>query len=61
MKRYPLTIYHFDGAALARCNAVIADRDCAADAIERMAACLLAAVCDGEEHEFCPRDARLPA
>ena len=28
-----------------KCNAVIADPDCAADAIERMAACLLAAVC----------------
>lgn len=45
LERYPLTIYHFDAAALARCNAVIADPDCAADAIERMAACLLAAVC----------------
>src|SRR6516225_5746922 len=45
LERYPLTIYHFDAAALARCNAVIADPDCAADAIERMAAGLLAAVC----------------
>ena len=40
----PLTLYHLDGAALARCTALIDDRDAAATAVERMAARLLAAV-----------------
>jgi hypothetical protein len=40
----PLTLYHMDGAALARCAAVIEDRGAATTAVERMAARLLAAV-----------------
>jgi hypothetical protein len=44
LQSYPLTLYHLDGAALARCTALIADRNLAASAIERMAARLLAAV-----------------
>src|SRR6266446_6238097 len=42
LQSYPLTLYHIDGAALARCTALIADRGSAATAIERMAARLLA-------------------
>src|SRR5205823_5760423 len=44
LQSYPLTLYHLDGAALAQCAALIADRDSAATAIERMAARLLATV-----------------
>jgi len=44
LQSYPLTLYYLDGAALARCTAVIDDRSAAATAIERMAARLLAAV-----------------
>jgi hypothetical protein len=44
LQSYPLTLYHLDGAALARCTALIADCGSAATAIERMAARLLAAV-----------------
>jgi hypothetical protein len=44
LQSYPLTLYHLDGAAAARCNALIADRSAAATAIERMAARLLVAV-----------------
>ena len=40
----PLTLYHLEGAALARCTALIDDRGAAATAVERMAARLLAAV-----------------
>jgi hypothetical protein len=41
---YPLSLYHMDGAALARCVAVVDDRGAAATAVERMAARLLAAI-----------------
>jgi len=45
LQNYPITMYHIDGAALARCTALIDDRDAAATAaIERMAARLLAAL-----------------
>jgi len=44
LQSYPLTLYHIDGAALARCTALIADRGAATSAVERMAARLLAAV-----------------
>jgi hypothetical protein len=44
LQSYPLTLYHLDGAALARCAALISDPGSAATAIERMAARLLAAV-----------------
>jgi hypothetical protein len=44
LQSYPLTLYHLDGAALAQCTALIADRGSAASAIERMAARLLAAI-----------------
>jgi hypothetical protein len=44
LQSYPLTLYHLDGTASARCTALIADRGSAATAIERMAARLLAAV-----------------
>src|ERR1019366_3132665 len=43
LQSYPLTLYHLDGAARARCTALIADRGSAATAVERMAARLLAA------------------
>ena len=42
---YPLTLYHLDDAALARCTALIANPCAARTAIERMAARLLASVC----------------
>jgi hypothetical protein len=42
--RSTLTLYHIDGAALARCTALIDDRGSAATSVERMAARLLAAV-----------------
>ena len=44
LQSYPLTLYHLDGAALARCAALIADRGSATTTIERMAGRLLAAV-----------------
>jgi hypothetical protein len=44
LQSYPLTLYHIDGAALARCSALIDDRGAAVTAVERMAARLLAAV-----------------
>src|SRR6266478_8630706 len=44
LQSYPLTLYHIDGAALARCTALIDDRGSAATSVERMAARLLAAV-----------------
>jgi len=44
LQSYPLTLYHLDGAALARCTALIAHCGSAATDIERMAAHLLAAV-----------------
>jgi hypothetical protein len=44
LQSYPLTLFHLDGVALAQCTALIADRDSAATAIERMAARMLAAV-----------------
>jgi hypothetical protein len=43
LQSYPLTLYHLDGAALARCTVLIADCGAATTAIERMAARLLAA------------------
>ena len=42
---YPLTLYHLDDAALARCTALIANPCAATTAIERMTARLLASVC----------------
>src|SRR5258707_6960063 len=44
LQSYPLTLYHMDGGALARCTALIDDRGAATTAVERMAARLLAAV-----------------
>src|ERR1700730_4505719 len=44
LQSYPLTLYHLDGAALARCTALIADCGAAPTAVERMAARLLATV-----------------
>jgi hypothetical protein len=44
LQNYPIILYHIDGAALARCTALIDNRDAAATAIERMAARLLAAL-----------------
>jgi len=44
LQSYPLTLYHIDRAALARCTALIDDRDAAATAVERMVARLLAAL-----------------
>jgi hypothetical protein len=44
LQGYPLTLFHLDGAALARCTALIADRGAATTAVERMAARLLAVV-----------------
>jgi hypothetical protein len=44
-RSYPLTLYHLDDAALARCTALIANPCAATTAIERMAARLLASVC----------------
>jgi hypothetical protein len=41
---YPLTLYHIDGAALARCAILIDDRGAAATSVERMAVRLLSAV-----------------
>src|SRR6202521_3563964 len=44
LQSYPLTLYHLDGAALARCTALIADCGAATTPVERMAARLLATV-----------------
>jgi transposase len=44
LQSYPLTLYHIDSAALARCTALIDHRDAAATAVERMVARLLAAL-----------------
>src|ERR1700674_3124673 len=44
LQSYPLTLYHLDGAALARCTALIADCGAATTPVERMAARLLASV-----------------
>ena len=44
LQSYPLVVYHMDGAALARCAALIDDRGAATNVVERMAARLLAAV-----------------
>src|SRR5258708_6396256 len=44
LQSYPLTLYHMDVVALARCTALIDDRGAATTAVERMAARLLAAV-----------------
>jgi hypothetical protein len=43
LQNYPLTLYYLEGAALARCATLIADRGAAVSAVERMAARLLAA------------------
>ena len=43
LQSYSLTLYHLDGAALARSATLIADRGSAATTIEQMAARLLAA------------------
>jgi hypothetical protein len=44
LQEYPLTLFHMDGAALARCTTLIADPGAAVTPVERMAARLLAAV-----------------
>ena len=44
LQSYPLTLYHIDGAALARCTALIDDRGAATNSVERMAARLLSVV-----------------
>ena len=44
LQSYPLTLCHIDGAALARCTALIDDRGAATTSVERMAARVLAAV-----------------
>src|SRR5271166_1572833 len=44
LQSYPLTLYHLDGTALARCTDLIDDRDTAATPVERMVARLLASV-----------------
>ena len=41
LQSYPLTLYHIDGAALARCTALIDDRGAATTSVERIAARLL--------------------
>ena len=41
---HPVILYHLDRAALASCTVLVADRNCAATTIERMAARLLTAV-----------------
>jgi hypothetical protein len=43
LQDYPLTLYHLESAALARCAILIADSDAAGSGVERMAARLLAA------------------
>ena len=44
LQSYPLTLYHIDGVALARCTALIDDRGAATTSVERMAARLLSVV-----------------
>ena len=44
LQSYPVTLYHMDGAAFARCSALIDDRGAATNAFERMTAHLLTAV-----------------
>jgi hypothetical protein len=44
LQNYPLTLYHLESAALARCTILIANRAAAVSVVERMAARLLAAV-----------------
>jgi hypothetical protein len=44
LENYPLTLYHLESAALARCAILIANRGLAVTVVERMAARLLAAV-----------------
>jgi hypothetical protein len=44
LQSYPLTLYHIDRAALARCTALIDDRGAATTSVERMAARLLSVV-----------------
>jgi hypothetical protein len=44
LQSYPLTLYHLDGAALARCTVLIGDHGAATSPVERMAARLLAGV-----------------
>jgi hypothetical protein len=44
LQSYPLTLYQLDGVALARCEALMANRGSAVTVIERMAGRLLAAV-----------------
>ena len=44
LQNYPLTLYHLESAALARCAILIANRGVAATVVERMVARLLAAV-----------------
>jgi hypothetical protein len=44
LQNYPLTLYHLDSAALARCADLIANPGVAVSVVERMAARLLAAV-----------------
>jgi hypothetical protein len=44
LQNYPLTLYHLESAALARCAALIANHGAAVSSVERMAARLLAAV-----------------
>jgi hypothetical protein len=43
LQSHPLTLFHLDGPALARCTALIDDPGSAASAVERMAGRLLAA------------------
>jgi hypothetical protein len=45
LQSYPLTLYHLDGAAAARCTSLITRPASASGAIELMAARLLSAVC----------------
>jgi hypothetical protein len=44
LQNYPLTLYHLESAALARCAILIANRGVAVTVVERMVARLLAAV-----------------
>jgi len=44
LQNYPLTLYHLESAALARCAVLIANRGAAISVVERMAARLLTAV-----------------
>ena len=44
LQNYPLTLYHLESAALARCAILVANRGVAVTVVERMVARLLAAV-----------------